>query len=728
MPQPQPQSRPYLILCLAIFWGAALLPDAIEARSLPIVHHTLEVSLEPDRHTLHARNTLRIPRKMLPSPVVSFYLNPGLTLTTLAVNGRPRPLSIVSTDSSAGTEARDLANAATNRMLTIELSPEDLSFDRVILTLDYEGRINDPPQASGGLRFVRPDDTDGHIGPEGIYLTSETLWYPVLPDVLHTFDLAITLPDGWEAVTQGKPQDRTQEEGRHTTHWNIGTPSEALTLAANQFMVEKRQWQDIEIATYLFAEEAPLAPQYLDATEAYLKFYTDLLGPFPFSTFAVAENFFPSGLGMPAFTLLGQGVIRRGYTQPYSLGHEIVHSWFGNSVFNDFSKGNWVEGLTTYLSNYYYDEATGQSQDAFKTRLRMHHEYNLYTSPDDDYPIIRFHHKETRRDNAVGYQKTALVFHMLRQELGDDLFFKGVRRIITEGTGRYIEWNDLVRIFSRVSARDLEWFFMQWVFQPGAPKLHWNDLSWKTDPGHPEHFLLTATLTQTGPVYRLKLPVAIETDTGSIHSTTLDVTHTPQTIRISSSGQPRRFLIDPEYNILRRLQRHHLPPMLNMWETDSSRTALIPSKPESGEESAYTSLLQRLQQQRDIQILTTDTPDYSQPGSYLMVGSIARQALLSRSPDLCEDQVQVTPQGVKIGDRHDESPETAFIISCAHPDHPGHVLTFFFGLSPEAMTPISRLLFFYGWDSYLVFQQGRVVARGMFDPVHSAHEMSIHHK
>ena len=59
-----------------------------------------------------------------------------------------------------------------------------------------------------------------------------------------------------------------------------------------------------------------------------------LLGPYPFDTFAVVENFFASGLGMPSFTLLGSGVIKRHYVQPYALGHEIVHSWIGNAVFN----------------------------------------------------------------------------------------------------------------------------------------------------------------------------------------------------------------------------------------------------------------------------------------------------------------------------------------------------------------------------------------------------------
>jgi hypothetical protein len=67
----------------------------------------------------------------------------------------------------------------------------------------------------------------------------------------------------------------------------------------------------------------------------------------------------------------------------------------------------------------------------------------------------------------------------------------------------------------------------------------------------------------------------------------------------------------------------------------------------------------------------------------------------------------------------------AFLISCPHPRAAEHTVTFFFGWSPEAVKPVSRLLFFYGWDSYLVFRQGKVIARGMFQPVHSAREIIL---
>ena len=82
--------------------------------------------------------------------------------------------------------------------------------------------------------------------------------------------------------------------------------------------------------------------------------------------------------------------MKRGYTQPYSLGHEVVHSWLGNSVHNHFETGNWVEGLTTYLANYYYDERMAGEDKARAHRKRMIMEYNLYVRPADDYPVVNF--------------------------------------------------------------------------------------------------------------------------------------------------------------------------------------------------------------------------------------------------------------------------------------------------------------------------------------------------
>lgn len=707
---------PLLALWMALPGVASASP--LEANTSPPLHHQLQIELDPDTHAISGFDSIHLAQQHRDRSSVSFVLHPQLTIDRVEFNGQSLPIP-----DPAGSSNSQLL--ATRRVVNIPLPSLDQQDQPAVLTLAYHGLIDDPPKASGGLRFVRPDDTDGHIGPHGVYLTFETFWYPTWEQTLSTFDLTLSLPSDWEAITQGREVAHTITDGHRTTQWTVTLPSEALTLAANHFVVHKQEWKGIQLATYLFPEEAHLAPQYIEATIAYLRMYTNLLGPYPFTKFAVVENFFPSGLGLPSFTLLGQGVVRRGYTQPYSLGHEIVHSWFGNSVFNDFAKGNWVEGLTTYLSNYYYDEVTGHHQEAFNTRRRMVYEYNLYAEPDKEYPVRAFHHKETRMDNAIGYQKTALVFHMLRQEMGDEAFFNGIRRIIHEGTGTHVEWDDLRQIFSKAGGRDLGWFFQQWIDRPGAPTVKMQDIMVQEDPMQQGHFTLTGTILQTDPTFTIHLPIHVDLQGALTDTPTLNVDRAAQPFTFHLPAMPTHLTIDRDYHLLLRLQRDQLPPMLNGWETDARRILIRPETITKDEEQSLDALFQRLTGQPDIETIQTDDPVISERASYLIVGSPARRLLESGSFKTCDKQLAIQPGHVSIKERTFEESETAFLISCPHPRHAEHTVTFFFGWSPEAVRPISRLLFFYGWESYLVFKQGKVIARGMFQPVHSAREFFI---
>ena len=334
----------------------------------------------------------------------------------------------------------------------------------------YEGVVNDPPRQSRHLRFVTPSETAGHIGEEGAYLSGETHWYPEMSGSLPTFMVEATVPESWMVVTHGREVSMSSSEKGVTSVWEVTAPTDALTLVANRFVKQHREWRGIEMATYFFPQDAGLAGVYLEATQRYLEVYTDLLGPYPYPKFAVVENFFPGGLGLPSFTLLGNRVIKRRYIQPYALGHEIVHCWIGNSVFNDVEQGNWVEGLTTYLSNYYYEELTGTADQARHQRRRMVLAYSVYVWPEEDYPVGAFRHKTDQKDNAIGYQKAAMVFHMLRSEIGERAFWKGIRSLIADHSGAYATWQDLEEEFNGASGKDLRWFFAQWVERAGAPQ------------------------------------------------------------------------------------------------------------------------------------------------------------------------------------------------------------------------------------------------------------------
>ncbi len=702
-----------------ILGSIMMLPHILEAASPPSIHHRLTLGLDPETHRLTATDVLQLTQNLYNCPPLAFALNPNLTLDRVEIDGK---LATVSKAPNGSSEGQKLF---TKWIIEYPLPQQKQSDSSPILTIVYHGPINDSPAASSGLRFVRPDKTNGHIGKEGIYLSSETFWYPTWKQHLVTFDLEVTLPSDWHSITQGEEIQQTMTQYNRISQWRVASPTEALTLAANTYVVQKKPWRNIQLATYLFPKDAALAEQYLKATATYLKLYTKLLGPYPFSKFAVAENFFPSGLGMPSFTLLGQGIVRRGYTQPYSLGHEIVHSWLGNSIFNDFGKGNWVEGLTTYLANYYYDEATGNQAAASKTRRRMMDEYNLYATQGKDYPIRQFHHKETRIDNAVGYQKTALVFHMLRQEIGDDAFFQGVRHIIQEGTGQFFEWQDLNRAFSKVSERDLNEFFEQWVERPSAPSLHLTDIFVQSDSIRPGHSILTGTIAQKDPIYTLPLPIQVNLEDESTFTSTLALDQVKNPFNLNLPSKPTSITLDPEHHWLLRQERQQLRPMLNAWETATRRIVIQATSSSEEELASFKALLGRLQGQSDIEIQHHNSPAITEEASYLIIGTPAHQLLGSQALPTCQEHVEVKSERVTISKQPFEGPNMAFLITCPHPKYPNRTVSFFFGLSPNAVTPVARLLFFYGWDSYLVFQQGKVVARGMFQPVHSAREFPI---
>ena len=716
----------FLVTLLSPFCGFGTFPPfalaSAPASERPILHHNLTIQILPNRHEILAEDTITLSPSDwsgLESPL-RLSLNRHLTVDDIQIGTQPIRFGIVapSEDVNDGQHSIQLIEISDWG----RLSPSD----PLSLSIRYQGKIHDPPRSSKDLRFVRPDKTLGHIGPEGLYLTSETAWYPDLSETLSTFKVQVTLPDGWMAVTQGQLANQASKQGTVEATWEVNTPSEALTLVANRFVKHQRDWHGIKLETYLFAEDAHLSEQYLDATSEYLEVYTKLLGPYPFRKFAVVENFFPSGIGLPSYTLLGSRIIKRGYTQPYSLGHEIVHSWLGNSVLNDFSKGNWVEGLTTYLANYYYEELHGAPEIPLTNRRRMLYEYNLYAPVSREYPLIQFHHKETRIDNAIGYQKAAMVFHMLRREIGDNAFFSGIRALVKERSGAYADWGTLEQMFEQTAEQELGWFFTQWVKHPGAPFVRILSADVLPDQNPSGESLIELTLEQRAPVYQLNLPVTIELTNGKIHEASALMKTLNTSVTLPVPSHPKRVMVDPTFEMFRRLQRDQIPPMLNVWVTDQRPLLILPDERFRKNTSVYQPILHRFQSRELlVHIYSPDEEIMSSPNSQLILDDPESNNLTPKVLDSCHGDLTLGPDGLTIRNQTFKGPKISWLISCPHPTHPGHTVTVFSGFSASAVTPVARLLFFYGWDSYLVFNDGKVVTRGTLHTINKHLEVSL---
>ena len=706
-------------------WPRAESAAFSDQERVTILSHDIVVTLTPARHELYAIDSVELE---LPPRVtsVSFTLAPTLQIESILFDSRPDeslPFTREGTTQSSGGQV----------VVTL---PADHG-PHLSLQWNYRGIVKDPPREPRHLRFVTPSETAGHIGPEGVYLSSESQWYPDIEGSLSAYRVVAETPEGWTVVTQGAKKQETTRDGVTTSTWDAPIRSEALTLVANRFVVKAREWtgpdgRPIELATYFFPEDAHLADEYLEATAKYLDAYVLLLGDYPFEKFVVVENFFASGLGMPSFTLLGSGSIKRHYVQPYALGHEIVHSWIGNSVLNRADEGNWVEGLTTYLANYYWHELVGDAEQAAEQRRLMMQTFSVYVTPERDYPVGQFTRKSDERDNAIGYQKSAFVFHLLRQEIGDDAFFRGLRTLTRRYRNRFADWRNLEHLFAEESRRDLRWFFEQWIDQAGAPSLSFGEVSARrlADAEEGAGWLVTIRVKQGGTPFRVTVPVGFVTGEGTeIKQVTLGPL--PEShAEFQLPQRPLRVLLDPDSMVFKRIARAQLPPMLNGYVTDSHRSMI----------SAFSDRASPLQQVVDRVIdqearlpesaktvmLQAKEGAVPSNGSILMLAD--REHLPTVWPfitESCGDLIRLNGSAVQLNGQVYEEPATAVLFSCRRANVPGSVLTVLYGTTSRAVASVSRFLFYYGWQSYVVFQNGSATSRGLWQSLLEQKEVRI---
>lgn len=709
-------------------WGVSAL---LAQENFTSIHHTLSAELGLASHELVASDQIELDA----APEIT-----SVTFT-LALTLQVESIAMRSLSASGGQRNTDEVVSFTSirpsetavQHLVVSLPKE--RDRRVTLVMSYRGQINDPPREPRHLRFVTPSETAGHIGLEGVYLSGESHWYPDVMGSFSTYRVTAQVPQGWTVVASGRKEGETTSAGKISSTWIVQDKSEALTLVANKFVTTSRKWksptgQRVELQTHFLPDNAGLADEYLDATARYLDAYVKILGNYPFDKFAVVENFFASGLGLPSFTLLGSGSIKRHYVQPYALGHEIVHSWIGNSVFNRDDHGNWVEGMTTYLANYYWHEMVQDISQALEQRRMMLDGYNLYVRPETDYAVSQFLRKHDEKDNAIGYQKSAFVFHLLRQEIGDEPFWRGLKTFVERYRNRPADWRSIEEVFSQESDQDLRWFFEQWVDQAGAPLVSLRDAHARRlkGEGDRETWRLAVQIDQAGRLFRMAIPIRILMK-GSTEMKSIMLSPSQTSVaEFILPDQPLRVELDPDLMTFRRLTRRQLSPMLNGYVTDQQKTvALAFSDPASPLQQIVSRIADHeLTGSLRTTVISIKENSLPHDGSILVLAEAdQRQAVQSVVKESCGDRIALGERGFQIDGQAYEGPKMAVLFSCHRADVPGSVITVLYGVTPGAVEKVSRFLFYYGWHSCVIFQGGTVTKREVWQDSRDAKEVRI---
>ena len=507
------------------------------------LHHDLDVSLDPDGAGIEVRDTLTLPQGHASS--LTFSLHPALHIEQSDDNASLTELTPRS--------AREPAQSKPSVGIVPRRYRVDLAAGQNRFTLRYSGTIAHALQSRGEEYARSFQRTQGMISPQGVFLSGASAWYPEVDDILISFDLKVRLPDTWKSMSQGESVDTGSAS---VEHWRTLTPQQEIYLIAGRFSAWSSVENGVTAMVLLREADAALAQKYLDSTHRYIALYSDLIGPYPFKKFALVENFWETGFGMPSFTLLGSHVIRLPFILYSSYPHEILHNWWGNGVYVDYESGNWAEGLTSYLADYLMKEQRGSGAEYRRDTLQK---YTDYVSKSGDFPLTEFRGRHSALTEAVGYGKTLMLFHMLRLQLGDEVFKQGLRTLYRQQRFRVAGFEDVQHSFAEAAGESLDGFFQQWVQRSGAPELAVSDARAEPDG---QNFRLTAVIeqTQAGPAYHLNVPVAVHMDgVDQAWQTTVSLTQKRQSVVLELPARPHLFDVDPEFDVFRRLHMNEIP-------------------------------------------------------------------------------------------------------------------------------------------------------------------------
>ncbi|MBD1399249.1 M1 family metallopeptidase [Pelovirga terrestris] len=435
-----------------------------------------------------------------------------------------------------------------NGRLTLFLVSEDP------VKIDYSATFNDPVPATAVHTEDPSFGISATISPAGSYLSASTAWYPQLNESDISYHLRISAPGNTEAVTSGERLYRHHDGSFSTSAWKIDTPLRGLTLSAGPYQVVEDISGSVPIFAYFYEESAELAPTYLKESRRYLDLYERLFGPYPFAHFAIVENFFPTGYGLPGWTLLGSTVIRLPFVVTTSLGHEIAHSWWGNGVWVDFKQGNWSEGLVTYIADHLYEEYNN-SEQARSYRLNHLMTYANLTNPTNRFAVKNFLYRSDRPGQAIGYGKAMMIFHMLRHEVGDEIFWQVLAKMSEKHMFSRIGWGHFAKYFSIATGRDLRPFFDQWISRTDDLHLQLAQVTLEqTDNG----WLTRGVLQQNAEPYQLLITIRLENHQEQ-HRQTIRITSEQHNFSITTPWRPEHITIDPNIDLFRLMDPAEIP-------------------------------------------------------------------------------------------------------------------------------------------------------------------------
>lgn len=661
------------------------------------IRHEIKVSLVPEKHQIQVEDKITLPdtHMLAQGAELDFVLHAGLQIVSSTISVKPK----------AGQTKSGIAQGSVAEDASVPLHHYSASLPpgQRRFVIDYRGEINHPLEQQGKEYARSFKETPGIISAEGIYLAGASYWYPHINNDLVSFTLDVQAPQGWDAVSQGKRTAHVKKDGSIHVRWESPDPQDEIFLIAGPFTEYSRGSAEVQVMAFLRNPDEELANKYLDATTRYLETYSRLIGPYPYDKFALVENFWETGYGMPSFTLLGPRVIRLPFILYSSYPHEILHNWWGNGVFVDYEEGNWSEGLTAYLADHLFQEQRGTAVEYRRATLQK---YADYVSARKDFPLTAFRSRRSSVTEAVGYGKSLMFFHMLRRQLGDEVFTRGLQKFYRENRFRPVRFTNLKDAFSAVAGRDLGPEFAQWITRSGAPSLRVSNVRARPDG---MHYLLTAIVEQTqpGPAYRLRIPIAVDLEGREpAFQITVPMENKRLELALRVPGRPWQLNVDPEFDVFRRVDSKEIPPALTQAFGAEKALILLPARASDKLRRGYREIAQMWQRSQTgkLEIKWDDEIDQLPSDRTVWVFGWGNRFRPTVDDALADYDVSFTQNGVRIETTEIRRNGNSVVLTARQPANPNFSLTWLATDNVSAMSGLARKLPHYQKYSYLGFK------------------------
>ena len=422
------------------------------------------------------------------------------------------------------------------------------------------------------FRWTTPTaEEPGRIGFAAEGLPAQPIGWAA-PNDLSSTEIQITVPSNWTVISNGtQVSDTPTPVGRHTVLWQCDQPHAGYLncLAAGPFDLVRDAWRGKPLvmtcpvgmggADRLKATFAP--------TKDILSFYSDVLGfPYPWPKYAQEvvyehEGYAEEDVSATEYPIYWRqdgdfmSNAREGMNPTaWVIAHETAHQWFGDTVTCKDWSDTWLnEGMATFMEMMYTLHSRGPLES-----LREYEAYSqrYFSSSKTDFrPVATNYYSDSLGMGGwTTYMKGGTVLDSLRRQLGDDVFYHGLHRYLTNHQFSNVESNDLCEDMSEASGVNLHPWFDQWIYKPGHPVIDW---SWTYDAGRKTavvHVRQTQDTSRGVPIFDVPTHVALVGADGlqraPVHLTTAD-----QTFEIAAASAPKAVIFDPDHDFLRELPK-----------------------------------------------------------------------------------------------------------------------------------------------------------------------------